>query len=416
MVQRERKAVIIASGIGRDMEKYLPQPLIPLFGVPIIEHTIRRLAEHKFQIYVLYEDEVLRKTLSEKFSQLLFIKDKNPSSAIVDKICNAYKEINDGFFLLYGNNYYGDEFFRGMKNVPNTVTVFVSDKTLNTRYSLKIRASSTSPHASFRLKDYDYFYADILFLPREILNKICRDIQGGMDIEAFLGQIIREEKVNFVIVKDFWVSIRGVEDLRYAERIIERKIVKNEDGYVSRFINRRISVKISKFLAKYDRITPNIITMASFLMGLLAAFFFFISHPMLGGITTQIAAILDGCDGEIARIKRLATKYGAALDAVSDRYADILIIFGMFSMLPINNASLTVLFLSLTGVILFSYTWHMTRIRIRIGGRDVRLFIIMIGGILGAFNTFAIFITLFVIGVLTHGSVIAGLIKAGLEK
>ncbi len=415
MVQRERKAVIIASGLGRDMERNLPQPLIPLFGVPIIEHIIRRLNEYKFRVYVLYEDETLRKVLSERFPQITFIRDEEPSLSVADKICYVYRKMGDGFFLFYGNNYYGDEFFRSLKNVHDTATIFVSDKASSTQ-PLKIKVSDSFLHLGADLKEHDYFYANILFIPREILTKLCKEIQGNVDIEALLNRIIREGKVNFVMVKDFWVDIKGVEDLRYAERIIERKIVKNEDGYISRFINRRVSVKISKFLARYDVITPNIITVVSFLIGILAAFFFFISWPLFGSITTQIAAILDGCDGEIARIKRLATKYGAALDAVSDRYADILIILGMFSMLRITTLSLIALSLSITGVILFSYTWHMTRIRIKIGGRDVRLFLIMIGGLLGVFNILAIFSTLLVIGILTHGSVIAELIKAGLER
>lgn len=44
---------------------------------------------------------------------------------------------------------------------------------------------------------------------------------------------------------------------------------------------------------------------------------------------TQFASILDGVDGEIARLKFMRSNYGGLLDAILDRYGDFLIIIGM---------------------------------------------------------------------------------------
>ena len=43
------------------------------------------------------------------------------------------------------------------------------------------------------------------------------------------------------------------------------------------------------------------------------------------GIVIQIASIVDGCDGEIARVKLLQSPQGAWLDTVLDRYSDLAI-------------------------------------------------------------------------------------------
>lgn len=48
-----------------------------------------------------------------------------------------------------------------------------------------------------------------------------------------------------------------------------------------------------------------------------------------GGIGIQMVSVLDGVDGELARLKSMATRFGAVFDAVTDRYADALLLGGM---------------------------------------------------------------------------------------
>ncbi len=48
-----------------------------------------------------------------------------------------------------------------------------------------------------------------------------------------------------------------------------------------------------------------------------------------GGVVAQVTSIIDGCDGEIARLKRLESDFGAWSDAVLDRDADAFLLFGL---------------------------------------------------------------------------------------
>lgn len=50
---------------------------------------------------------------------------------------------------------------------------------------------------------------------------------------------------------------------------------------------------------------------------------------IIGGILIQAVSIFDGVDGELARLKRTATRFGGVLDAVTDRYADAAMLGGM---------------------------------------------------------------------------------------
>jgi len=130
----------------------------------------------------------------------------------------------------------------------------------------------------------------------------------------------------------------------------------------------------------------------------------------LGGILVHIHSIVDGCDGEVARLKLRQTKYGGWLDSVLDRYVDAAIILGLtYGYWSINGDSLIWIigFFALIGSFLNSYTadkydlnlkksMSVGRRQIRIG-RDVRLLLITIGAL-----TNQIPIMLIILAVLTN--------------
>jgi len=103
---------------------------------------------------------------------------------------------------------------------------------------------------------------------------------------------------------------------------------------------------------------------------------------------------VDGCDGEVARLKLRQTKYGGWLDSVLDRYADAAIILGLVYGYWSINGDITIWiigFFALIGSFLNSYTsdkydsifrnGDMTkRSKFRMG-RDVRLLLITIGAL-----------------------------------
>ena len=50
---------------------------------------------------------------------------------------------------------------------------------------------------------------------------------------------------------------------------------------------------------------------------------------VLGAILVQFASVVDGCDGEVARLKHLASARGAWLDTILDRYSDLAVTFAI---------------------------------------------------------------------------------------
>ncbi|MFX0198041.1 MAG: CDP-alcohol phosphatidyltransferase family protein, partial [Candidatus Hodarchaeota archaeon] len=105
---------------------------------------------------------------------------------------------------------------------------------------------------------------------------------------------------------------------------------KEGDGFISRYINRRLSFPITRALLRVaPNISPNTVSFISFVIGLLGALLYSLEFGILGGIVVQLSSILNGCDGEIARIKSKSSHFGAFFDSILDRYADSFIIMGL---------------------------------------------------------------------------------------
>jgi phosphatidylglycerophosphate synthase len=103
------------------------------------------------------------------------------------------------------------------------------------------------------------------------------------------------------------------------------------DGFFSVFVLRRFS-KLLTWAAVKLGATPNQVTIASFAIGLYAAFLFAQGDTwsLLGGaLLLQVSIIVDCVDGEIARYTRKFSELGAWLDAITDRVKEYAVFLGL---------------------------------------------------------------------------------------
>jgi 1L-myo-inositol 1-phosphate cytidylyltransferase / CDP-L-myo-inositol myo-inositolphosphotransferase len=114
-------------------------------------------------------------------------------------------------------------------------------------------------------------------------------------------------------------------DLKHAETRLMKSLWKTTDGVMSRYVARPISLRVSRLLAPLG-VTPNQMTVVSMLIGLAAAPFFLVSDPkiqVIGGLLFAAHSILDGCDGELARLTYRESRFGGLLDFFSDNLVHI---------------------------------------------------------------------------------------------
>ncbi len=182
-----------------------------------------------------------------------------------------------------------------------------------------------------------------------------------------------------------------------------RILVKSTDGPVSKYINRKISTRITHIIIEHNiPLTPNQVSIISFLLGVFSGVLFALNNLIIGGILVQISSIIDGVDGELARALNKTSKFGGFFDAVLDRLADISVITGLslvmltyngyWNVLSVQYLLLVIIF-SLSGDILVSYIHARAEASLGVSlhkicrvpvfaSRDVRLFILFIGGLL----------------------------------
>jgi phosphatidylglycerophosphate synthase len=79
----------------------------------------------------------------------------------------------------------------------------------------------------------------------------------------------------------------------------------------------------------YLNIPPNAITFFSIVAGALSAWAFYTHHVLTGATLLAISGLLDLADGIVARKNDQATKFGAVLDWLADKFIDGLVLGAM---------------------------------------------------------------------------------------
>ncbi|HEX7406532.1 MAG TPA: CDP-alcohol phosphatidyltransferase family protein [Candidatus Binatia bacterium] len=114
------------------------------------------------------------------------------------------------------------------------------------------------------------------------------------------------------------------------------------DGPLAHWIDRRISLRISRWLANHTRVRPNHITIVGTSIGLLAAATLSVGTYWAGVAGTLLflcATILDGCDGEVARLTFFDSPFGEKFDVITDNIVHVAIFIGLALGLYHQNAS-----------------------------------------------------------------------------
>lgn len=444
------KCVILASGQGtRLLKKGDSKPLIPLIGIPLIERVIltaQRSGISDFFVVTGYNGEKVRDFLDEL---------KQRKNISITHLINDEWEKENGISVLKAKPFMDEKFILLMcDHIFNESILITLQKEIITDDEVLLAVDVNTENNKFvdiedvtrvriegnrivdigkNIDSYNAFDTGIFLCSPAIFTAIEKSthagdssLSGGMRRLAERGKARR-----YAIRESYWIDVDDEKALKKAERLLYRNLSKRTDGIIARHINRKFSKFIFTplFLKLFRGITPNQVSFLSFLVGLASSLLFFIGRPIAGALLIQAASILDGSDGEIARLKQMESPVGNFFDAVLDRYADGLILAGMFyySLMMIGNSWVLGIFLTpfiisiaggfaILGNTMVSYTSAKSVLNfgyryagrwIAAGrGRDIRLFILFIGGILSFLHPAFVFLALCVIAILSNTIVV----------
>jgi len=406
------KCLIIAAGQGTRLKKKGEvKPLVSLLGVPLIERVIRSAIEGgatEFYVVTGYQEILITnflKSLEERLQiSLTLIHNDEWQAENGLSVLKARDIINDQFLLLMADHLFDPDIIRSLLDHPlNEGDVLLAVDT-DTQNSLVDMEDVTKVHIQNgkilnigkTIDEFNGFDTGCFLCTTAIFEAIeeAQNIHHDTTLSGAIRVLGERQHAKAVPTQKFWIDVDDDQAFGKAERHLMNLLKgKIHDGPISRLLNRPVSIRCSKILVNFN-FTPNQISIFSFLLSLFAAAFFAMGeyrYLVFGGIMAQLASIIDGCDGEVARLKYLSSNYGGWFDAVLDRYADAFLLFGLtWHVYSTNLSSLVFVigFMAIIGSFMVSYTAdkhdNLMKNKIHNGlriGRDVNVFLLFLAAI-----------------------------------
>lgn len=431
-MKEKKKALILAAGDGTRMRSFIgdrPKVLSPLLGVPIIERIILSAKEagiEEFFVITGYKGDLVREKIGDGSKlgvKVSFIKNSDWEKGNGMSALSAKGVLDKPFVLLMGDHIFEPSTLKALlssNRLTDSESILVVDSQPNNVLGLeeatKVKVENGKIVAMGKnLDDFNgvdtgmFLCSPTLFDALKSVKKENRTLTDGMKILIKAGKL-----KSFKVKNRFWIDIDTPLDFNSAKEALLGNLNKRKgDGIISRHINRRLSLPISKLIAKTG-LTPTKITIISFSMAVFSSYLFALGgdiERISAGFIAQFASVVDGCDGEIARLKFKKSAFGAWLDTVLDRYADSFLIFGILlgsiKLFGPNTMFMAISFAAVLGTFLTSYSAKEFQLRFRrktprlpipiSSSRDLRIFLIFVGAV---FNQ--LFLALLLIAFLTN--------------
>lgn len=109
---------------------------------------------------------------------------------------------------------------------------------------------------------------------------------------------------------------------------LTHEATKSTDGFMAKHFDRKISLAVTKRLLD-TFVTPNMMTFISVAIGLAGAALLAFGQELPGALLIWLHSTLDGCDGELARLKFMESPLGGILDFWGDNVVHAALFVGL---------------------------------------------------------------------------------------
>lgn len=401
------EAVILAAGRGSRLQALSAcKPLTPLLGTTLLERNLRlaiSAGARRVIVVTGYRHEDIRQWKNRlplrirKCVELVH----NPHWSSTENgysLAQAASHLSGRFLILMADHVYSLELLRALVECdPQDGAVLAVDRRLGrdgidpqdaTKVRLECGRITALGKNLQRADAYDTgaFLCSTALLPMLDCLRQSADtrLSGVMQTLADAGKLLVCD-----VGHAYWQDVDTPADLSAAREGLLASLSggKQADGPVSRYLNRPCSRWISRRVADTG-ISPNMVSWLVFALSSLAALLaasasWWLTY-ILAGVLIQLASVLDGCDGELARLRAQSSDYGGWLDAILDRYGDAALIAAL-TWQAMNGDGPSAFWLgmaALAGSFMASYSAHksdrLLKESLRIG-RDLRMLVLALG-------------------------------------
>lgn len=343
MSTQVEQAVILAAGLGsriRSDAQPLPKPLVKVGGLTLLKRTIltaKGAGVKRFVIIVGCMGDQVQASLAGDPDmdglELVWVQNEQYTLKNGVSVLCARPHIRGEFFLTMADHIVEKSVWQTLQAEPaRGGLVLAVDRKISTIFDMddatKVRVGERESIQAIgkALTEFDAIDTGVFRCDPALFDalEIFRSENGDASLSEGVQTLARAGKARVADIGEaWWQDVDDLPSRKIAEKVLFAKLTKKSDGPVSRNINRRFSKTITR-LVMNTRIVPNHMTAVGLILGLGAAIATAFATPAtawllaIGAVLYQTSSMIDGCDGEIARLKFKHSARGEWFDTISD--------------------------------------------------------------------------------------------------
>ena len=394
-----RVALLLAAGRGLRMRSTHPKALRRVGGISLLErcsNVLRQTGVERIVVVVGYRAEDVIAAIQARNLPVEVVTNADWQHGTASSVLAGLSAVGDRRCLVVmGDHVFEVEDVRRLVRTTGG-NVAAVDRDVDRQFGglsgarpnrILLRDDGCVASLGPDLDEYDAVDAGLTVVEvSDVLSVAGRASESWLELRQELlaqGHPVQSRDVN-----GLWADVDTPETVRALERFMWRRYgPKPTDGVIARVVNRRISGPLTRLLLPTG-LTPDAATALAFATTLLAAGLVATGNTWLmvvGGVGVVLGSALDGVDGEIARVSGTASRRGATLDTLLDRYADLSVVLALVLATGATRTAWAWGFAAATGCLLVSYVHAVGRdtdVRL-LFRREFRLLIFAVAAIVG---------------------------------
>nr|HDM59694.1 nucleotidyl transferase [Bacillota bacterium] len=318
------QCLIIAAGLGRRLSsRGDSKPLVPLLGLPLIERVIlnaKGAGLSEFCVVTGYQGERVRRFLDQLAGKrqvsITHVVNEEWQKNNGLSVLRAKNALKGNFVLLMTDHLFDEQVLMNLRGqrVEEGEVLLAVDRNVKGNPNVDIDDVTKVLVEDGRILDigkdierYNAYDTGVFLCTPAIFAALEESMNNGdSTLSGGVRVLAEKEKAKAFDIGDrWWIDVDDEEAFGKAERALIAGLDKPSDGPISRHLNMPLSTRITRLLLRTN-LTPNVVSLISFALAVVGSLSFFTkgyTGRAGGGILARLSSVVDGCDGEIARLK-----------------------------------------------------------------------------------------------------------------